>query len=90
MDDGNEAGCPHCGEKPKAAFGAAAAGAGAIGTLGLGGLMLASAGVGAVAIGALAIGRLSVKRALVRHFTAGTVEIAHLKVGRLDLTDPPT
>ena len=58
----------------------ALAGTGALGSLALGSMAL-----GAIAIGAVAIGKLMIKRAVIEHLEAGTVEIKHLKVGRLDL-----
>jgi hypothetical protein len=51
----------------------------------LGSLALGSMALGAIAIGAVAIGKLMVKRAVIEHLEAGTVEIKHLKVGRLDI-----
>ncbi|MFC6884288.1 MULTISPECIES: hypothetical protein [Actinomadura] len=52
-----------------------------------GSLALGSMALGAIAIGAVGIGKLVVKKAIVDHLEAGTVEIKHLKVGRLDITD---
>jgi len=50
-----------------------------------GSVALGSMALGAIAIGAIGIGKLVVKKAIVDHLEAGTVEIKHLKVGRLDI-----
>lgn len=52
-----------------------------------GSVALGSMALGAIAIGAIGIGKLVVKKAIVDHLEAGTVEIKHLKVGRLDILD---
>jgi hypothetical protein len=52
-----------------------------------GSVALGSMALGAIAIGAVGIGKLVVKKAIIDHLEAGTVEIKHLKVGRLDILD---